>query len=79
MSVAGSSAAAADAATERPVRRIALNGAKSEQRAALMAREWLVTNGLGGYAAERSAGPRHAAIMAFSLQPWRRRTGAGCC
>jgi glycogen debranching enzyme len=77
MSVAGSSAAAADAATERPVRRIALNGAKSEQRAALMAREWLVTNGLGGYAAGTIGGAPsrryHGVLIAALAPPYGRR------
>lgn len=46
------------AATPDPVRTLRLRRAPAEQRALLLAREWLVTNGLGGYAAGTIGGAR---------------------
>ena len=56
------------AATPGPVRTLRLRGAPAEQRASLLAREWLVTNGLGGYAAGTIGG---APSRALSRHPHR--------
>ncbi|HET9467142.1 MAG TPA: glycogen debranching enzyme N-terminal domain-containing protein, partial [Vicinamibacterales bacterium] len=77
MSVAGSHVAAAEADTSGPVRRIVLRGLADEPRAALLTREWLVTNGLGGYAAGTIGGAPsrryHGLLIAALAPPYGRR------
>ena len=43
----------------------------------LLEREWLVTNGLGGYASGTIAGRPRGAITACSSRPCRSRSAAG--
>jgi predicted glycogen debranching enzyme len=55
-----------------PVRRISLRDVPHAQRAALMTREWLVTNGLGGYAAGTIGGApsrRYHGVLIAALPP----------
>jgi predicted glycogen debranching enzyme len=77
MGAAGSHVAAAVADTGGPVRKIVLRGAAAEQRAALLTREWLVTNGLGGYAAGTIGGAPsrryHGLLIAALPPPYGRR------
>ena len=54
-----------------PVRRIAVRGT-AEQRVAVMTREWLVTNGLGGYASGTIGGApsrRYHGVLIAALPP----------
>jgi hypothetical protein len=67
---AASSIADADAAS--PLRRIVLLDVDPEQRARLLAREWLVTNGLGGYASGTVGGApsrRYHGVLIAALPP----------
>src|SRR6185503_6688212 len=80
MTPGGSRAAAAVAAvaeTSGPIRRITLQGADDERRAALLTREWLVTNGLGGYASGTIGGAPsrryHGLLIAALPPPYGRR------
>ena len=60
------------AAAPSPVRTLRLRGAAPEQRARLLAREWLVTNGLGGYAAGTIGGApsrRYHGVLIAALPP----------
>jgi predicted glycogen debranching enzyme len=61
---------------DAPVRRIVVSGS-AEQRAALLAREWLVTNGLGGYASGTIGGAPsrryHGTLIAALPPPHGRR------
>jgi predicted glycogen debranching enzyme len=55
-----------------PVRRLLTAGLDSDQRAALLAREWLVTNGLGGYASGTIGGApsrRYHGLLIAALPP----------
>jgi predicted glycogen debranching enzyme len=55
-----------------PVRRLAVSAAGADERATLLAREWLVTNGLGGYAAGTIGGPparRYHGLLIAALPP----------
>ncbi len=60
-----------------PVRKITLRGVDTEQRAALLTREWLVTNGLGGYASGTIGGAPsrryHGLLIAALPPPYGRR------
>jgi predicted glycogen debranching enzyme len=60
-----------------PLRRIVLRGTDAEQRAALLTREWLVTNGLGGYASGTIGGAPsrryHGVLIAALPPPYGRR------
>src|SRR6188768_4150790 len=60
-----------------PVRRIALRGVSEERRAALLTREWLLTNGLGGYASGTIGGAPsrryHGLLIAALPPPYGRR------
>ena len=59
------------AAARGPVRRVAIRGTPTE-RAALLSREWLVTNGLGGYAAGTLGGApsrRYHGVLIAALPP----------
>ncbi|RPI58747.1 MAG: hypothetical protein EHM50_10205, partial [Lysobacterales bacterium] len=73
----GSHVAATVADTGGPVRKIVLRGAAAEHRAALLTREWLVTNGLGGYAAGTIGGAPsrryHGLLIAALPPPYGRR------
>jgi predicted glycogen debranching enzyme len=54
------------------VRRIAIPAAAGDGRAALLTREWLVTNGLGGYASGTIGGPpsrRYHGLLIAALAP----------
>src|SRR5512145_1795784 len=59
------------------VRRLAVAAAVADERAALLAREWLVTNGLGGYAAGTIGGAPsrryHGVLIAALPPPYGRR------
>jgi predicted glycogen debranching enzyme len=59
------------------MRRLVLSGLDAEQRAALLAREWLVTNGLGGYASGTIGGAPsrryHGLLIAALPPPYGRR------
>src|SRR5688572_17179228 len=71
MSAVGSHFTAA-ADTDSPTRTIELRGIAGEQRAELLAREWLVTNGLGGYAAGTIGGApsrRYHGLLIAALPP----------
>jgi predicted glycogen debranching enzyme len=63
-------------AAAAPLRKIVVRGT-AEQRAALLAREWLVTNGLGGYAAGTIGGAPsrryHGVLIAALPPPYGRR------
>jgi predicted glycogen debranching enzyme len=60
-----------------PVRRIAFTNLDRAQRAALLAREWLITNGLGGYASGTIGGAPsrryHGLLIAALPPPYGRR------
>jgi len=77
MTAVGSRVAAAVAETNGPIRRITLQGADDERRAALLTREWLVTNGLGGYASGTIGGAPsrryHGLLIAALPPPYGRR------
>jgi glycogen debranching enzyme len=77
MSAVGLRAAAVVADTGGPVRRIVLRGVDAERRAALLTREWLVTNGLGGYASGTIGGAPsrryHGLLIAALPPPYGRR------
>jgi predicted glycogen debranching enzyme len=77
MAAVGSRVAAAIAETGGPIRRIALGGVDADQRAALLTREWLVTNGLGGYASGTIGGAPsrryHGLLIAALPPPYGRR------
>ena len=77
MSSARSSTTAVAAAAAAPVRTIELRGVDAERRAALLEREWLVTNGLGGYAAGTIGGAPsrryHGVLIAALAPPYGRR------
>ena len=77
MSAVGSRFTAAAADTDSPTRTIDLRGIAGEQRAELLAREWLVTNGLGGYAAGTIGGAPsrryHGLLIAALPPPYGRR------
>src|SRR5687768_15735647 len=54
-----------------PVRKLELRGS-AEQRSTLLAREWLVTNGLGGYASGTIGGApsrRYHGVLIAALPP----------
>ena len=62
---------------ETPVRRIELAGLDAEAREEVLAREWLVTNGLGGYASSTIAGVntrRYHGLLVAALAPPVERT-----
>ena len=64
--------AAAGAATGGPIRRISLRELDPVRRTALLTSEWLVTNGLGGYAAGTIGGApsrRYHGILIAALPP----------
>jgi predicted glycogen debranching enzyme len=67
--------AVADAAA--PIRSIVLRGVDAERRTALLMREWLVTNGLGGYASGTIGGAPsrryHGLLIAALPPPYGRR------
>ena len=77
MSAAGSSMTAVSAATAGPIRSIALAGLDADRRAACLTREWLVTNGLGGYASGTIGGAPsrryHGLLIAALPPPYGRR------
>ena len=77
MGAVGSRVPAAMAETGGPIRRIALGGAGADLRAALLTREWLVTNGLGGYASGTLGGAPsrryHGLLIAALPPPYGRR------
>jgi glycogen debranching enzyme len=77
MSASGPHVAAIEAATGGPTRSIALDGQDAERRATLLACEWLVTNGLGGYAAGTIGGAPsrryHGLLIAALPPPYGRR------
>src|SRR5262245_65336646 len=77
MSAVGSRAPVALAETGCPLRRIALRGLDADRRAALLTREWLVTNGLGGYASGTIGGAPsrryHGLLIAALPPPYGRR------
>jgi predicted glycogen debranching enzyme len=64
--------------SELPVRRLSLEGPKEQRRASLLEREWLVANGLGGYASGTFAGVPtrrfHAWLVAALPSPIGRAT-----
>ena len=55
-------------------RALACAGDRARDPGSLLGREWLVTNGLGGYASGTLAGMPRAAITACSSRPSRRRS-----
>jgi glycogen debranching enzyme len=65
------------AETGGPIRRIVLGGTDADRRAALLTREWLVTNGLGGYASSTIGGAPsrryHGLLIAALPPPYGRR------
>ena len=72
MSGVGSRVTGAAAETSGPIRRITLRGFDDERRAALLTREWLVTNGLGGYASGTIGGApsrRYHGLLIAALPP----------
>jgi predicted glycogen debranching enzyme len=72
MLAAGSHIPVGVSAAVGPVRVLSLGGVAAEQRAALLAREWLVTNGLGGYAAGTVGGApsrRYHGTLIAALPP----------
>jgi glycogen debranching enzyme len=77
MSAVGSRFTAAAAGSDSPTRTIDLRGIAGDQRAELLAREWLVTNGLGGYAAGTIGGAPsrryHGLLIAALPPPYGRR------
>ncbi len=76
MSAVGSQVTAA-ADPRCPTRSIVLRGVEAERRAALLTREWLVTNGLGGYASGTIGGAPsrryHGLLIAALPPPYGRR------
>jgi predicted glycogen debranching enzyme len=71
MQAASGHSAAAERDGAHPVRKILLRES-GEQRPALLAREWLVTNGLGGYAAGTIGGApsrRYHGVLIAALPP----------
>ncbi|HEX7237074.1 MAG TPA: amylo-alpha-1,6-glucosidase [Gammaproteobacteria bacterium] len=77
MSSAGARATAAPPEARGPIRTIALRGLDADRRAALLTREWLVTNGLGGYASGTIGGAPsrryHGLLIAALPPPYGRR------
>ena len=77
MAASSPHAAAATAATGGTARSILLAGLDAERRAPLLACEWLVTNGLGGYAAGTIGGAPsrryHGLLIAAMAPPYGRR------
>jgi glycogen debranching enzyme len=77
MSAAGSRIAPAAADAAGPVRKLELSGLDAERRAALLTCEWLVTNGLGGYASGTVGGAPsrryHGLLIAALPPPYGRR------
>jgi predicted glycogen debranching enzyme len=77
MSVVGSRVTIGAAEPRGTLRRIALRGVAADLRAALLTREWLVTNGLGGYASGTIGGAPsrryHGLLIAALPPPYGRR------
>ena len=77
MSAVGLRVTATVAAMSGPTRTIGLRGIDAERRAALLTREWLVTNGLGGYASGTIGGAPsrryHGLLIAALPPPYGRR------
>ncbi|HET7609156.1 MAG TPA: amylo-alpha-1,6-glucosidase [Gammaproteobacteria bacterium] len=77
MSAVGARVAAAVAETSGPIRTLTLHGVDDDRRAALLTREWLVTNGLGGYASGTIGGAPsrryHGLLIAALPPPYGRR------
>jgi predicted glycogen debranching enzyme len=77
MSASRPHVAATAAAAGGPTRRIVFQALDAEQRAPLLACEWLVTNGLGGYAAGTIGGAPsrryHGLLIAAMAPPYGRR------
>ena len=77
MSASSLHVAATAAATGGPLRKIVLHGLAAERRGTLLACEWLVTNGLGGYAAGTIGGAPsrryHGLLIAALPPPYGRR------
>jgi glycogen debranching enzyme len=77
MSAVGSRVTAAVADPVGPTRKILLRGIEAERRSALLTCEWLVTNGLGGYAAGTIGGAPsrryHGLLIAALPPPYGRR------
>src|SRR5688572_31211681 len=77
MSAAGSRLTATAADAGIPTRGVALRGTVGDARAELMSREWLVTNGLGGYASGTIGGAPsrryHGLLIAALPPPYGRR------
>ncbi len=72
MSAVGSRVMAVEADTGGTIRRIALRDVDAQGRAALLTREWLVTNGLGGYASGTIGGApsrRYHGLLIAALPP----------
>jgi predicted glycogen debranching enzyme len=62
----------ATGATTELIRKLVITGVSAEKRAALLAREWLATNGLGGYASGTLGGAparRYHGILIAALPP----------
>ena len=77
MSAVGSRATVGVAEPGSPLRKIELRGMDADRRAALLTREWLVTNGLGGYASGTIGGAPsrryHGLLIAALPPPYGRR------
>jgi predicted glycogen debranching enzyme len=72
MSAVSSRVTAGAADASPPVRTVSLRGADAERREALLAREWLVTNGLGGYSSGTIGGApsrRYHGLLIAALPP----------
>src|SRR5262245_8018623 len=72
MSAVGSRATVGVAEPGSALRTIVLRGVDADRRAALLTREWLVTNGLGGYAAGTIGGApsrRYHGMLIAALPP----------
>ena len=77
MSAVSAHARAAPPDAAAPTRNLSLRGAGAELRAALLTREWLVTNGLGGYSSGTIGGAPsrryHGLLIAALPPPYGRR------
>jgi len=72
MSAVGSRTMVGAAEPVSPLRSISLRGVDAERRAALLTREWLITNGLGGYASGTIGGApsrRYHGLLIAALPP----------
>jgi predicted glycogen debranching enzyme len=72
MGAVGSRVPSAPPAEAGPIRRIVLADADDDRRGALLTREWLVTNGLGGYASGTIGGApsrRYHGLLIAALPP----------